>query len=132
MEAEAPQSRMQDRAGGTVSSARKRRTIKPGPGRIAIKRITGDGRYDIGNGKFLYLAQNPNNEGVLGEVVAVCDPYYAEGTTQRIEPDYKVGDVVLVGKWTGTEVSVDRDSWLIISEQNILCELIEVDDDAKA
>ena len=34
--------------------------------------------------------------------------------------DVKVGDVVLIGKWSGTEVKIDGDEYLILKENEIL------------
>ena len=39
---------------------------------------------------------------------------------QRIEPDLKVGDIVLYGKWGGTEVTVSDQDIVIMKESDIL------------
>ena len=39
---------------------------------------------------------------------------------KRIEPDVKVGDRILFGKWSGTEVKIDGDDLIIMKESDIL------------
>ena len=39
---------------------------------------------------------------------------------KRVEPDVKVGDRILFGKWSGTEVKVDGTDYLIMKESDIM------------
>ena len=39
---------------------------------------------------------------------------------QKLPPEVKVGDRVLFGKYSGTEVKVDGEEYLILSERDIL------------
>ncbi len=39
---------------------------------------------------------------------------------ERLTPDVKEGDTVLYGKYSGTEVTVDDDEYLILRESDIL------------
>jgi len=39
---------------------------------------------------------------------------------KNIAPEVKVGDVVLFGKYSGTEISVDDKEYLILKEEDIL------------
>jgi chaperonin GroES len=43
------------------------------------------------------------------------------GTT--IKPEVAVGDQVLYGKWTGTEITLDGEDYLIMQEKDILAVL---------
>jgi len=54
-----------------------------------------------------------------GEVVAVGPGKLSE-TGQRIEPEVKKGDMILYGKYSGTEVTVDGVEYLIMRESDIL------------
>jgi chaperonin GroES len=54
-----------------------------------------------------------------GEVLAV-GPGARDEAGKRIDPDVKVGDRILFGKWSGTEVRVDGDDLLIMKESDIL------------
>ena len=54
-----------------------------------------------------------------GEVVAVGPG--AKNDEGKIAPmDVKVGDLVLFGKWSGTEVKIDGEELLIMKESDIL------------
>ena len=39
---------------------------------------------------------------------------------ERISPEVKVGDRILFGKWSGTEVKVDGQELLIMKESDIM------------
>jgi chaperonin GroES len=54
-----------------------------------------------------------------GEVLAVGEGAYNE-EGDRIKPDVKVGDRVLFGKWSGTEVKIDGEDLIIMKESDIL------------
>ena len=54
-----------------------------------------------------------------GKIVAVGPGKLSE-TGQRIAPDVKVGDTILYGKYSGNEVSVDGEEYLIMREGDIL------------
>ncbi len=55
-----------------------------------------------------------------GEVVAVGPGKFDERGGQRIPMDVKVGDKVLYGKYSGTEVTVDGEQYLILRESVVL------------
>ena len=54
-----------------------------------------------------------------GEVVAV-GPGGRDEDGDRIEMDVKAGDLVLFGKWSGTEVKIDGEELLIMKESDIM------------
>ena len=54
-----------------------------------------------------------------GEVVAV-GPGGRDEKGDRITPEVKVGDRILFGKWSGTEVKVDGAELLIMKESDIM------------
>ena len=54
-----------------------------------------------------------------GEVVAVGPG--AKNDEGKITPmDVKIGDVVLFGKWSGTEVKIDGKEYIIMKESDIM------------
>ncbi len=57
-----------------------------------------------------------------GKVIAV-GPGRLSDTGERLKPEVKEGDVVLFGKYSGTEIEVDKDSLLILRESDILAVL---------
>ena len=54
-----------------------------------------------------------------GEVVAV-GPGARNEKGEIVKLDVKVGDRVLFGKWSGTEVKIDGDDLLIVKESDIM------------
>ena len=57
-----------------------------------------------------------------GKVVAVGPGRLSENG-ERLSPEVKSGDVVLFGKYSGTEIEVDGDELLILRESDILAVL---------
>ena len=46
----------------------------------------------------------------------------ARDETGKVQPlDVKAGDLVLFGKWSGTEVKIDGQEYLIMKESDIMC-----------
>jgi chaperonin GroES len=54
------------------------------------------------------------------EVVAV-GPGRLSDEGEVLSMDLKAGDRVLIGKWSGTEVTVDDEEYLILKEDEVLC-----------
>jgi chaperonin GroES len=54
-----------------------------------------------------------------GEVIAVGPGKFSD-TGERIKPEVKKGDRVLYGKYSGTEVTVEGNEYLILRESDIL------------
>jgi chaperonin GroES len=54
-----------------------------------------------------------------GKIVAV-GPGRVDDNGQRVAPEVKKGDVVLYGKYAGTEVSVGGHDYLILREADVL------------
>lgn len=57
-----------------------------------------------------------------GKVIAV-GPGRLSDTGERLTPEVKEGDVVLFGKYSGTEIEVDANNLLILRESDILAVL---------
>ena len=54
-----------------------------------------------------------------GKIVAV-GPGSVSDNGERVVPEVKKGDVVLYGKYSGTEVNVDGKDYLILRESDVL------------
>ena len=54
-----------------------------------------------------------------GKIVAV-GPGAVSDNGERVKPEVKKGDVVLYGKYSGTEVNVDGKDYLILRESDVL------------
>lgn len=55
-----------------------------------------------------------------GTVIAVGPGKISEKTGERIAPEVKKGDKVLYNKYSGTEVTVEGEEYLIIRDSDIL------------
>lgn len=58
-----------------------------------------------------------------GTVVAVGKGKYAEQTGNLIPVPVKVGDVIMYGKYGGTEITIDGTDYLIMRSSDILLKL---------
>ncbi len=54
-----------------------------------------------------------------GKIMAV-GPGQINDAGERVKPEVKKGDVVLYGKYAGTEVTVDGKDYLILRESDVL------------
>ena len=67
----------------------------------------------------LYIPDTAKEKPMQGTIVAL-GPGKLSDENERIKPDVKVGQKVLYGKYSGTEVSVDGEEFLILRESDIL------------
>ena len=66
----------------------------------------------------LYIPDTAKEKPQQGEIVAVGPGRFDEG--KRVPMDVKVGDKVLYGKYSGTEVTIDSENYLILRESDVL------------
>src|SRR3954453_24054263 len=67
----------------------------------------------------LYIPDTAKEKPQQGEVMAVGPGKLSE-EGKRIDMELKVGDKVLYGKYSGTEVTVDNEKYLILRESDVL------------
>ena len=67
----------------------------------------------------IYIPDTAKEKPSQGEVVAVGPGKLSEDGT-RLEMDVSVGNKVLYGKYSGTDVTLDGDDLLILRESDIL------------
>src|SRR4051812_22215408 len=73
----------------------------------------------------LYIPDTAKEKPQQGEIVAVGPGRYEKD--KRVPMDVKVGDKVLYGKYSGTEVTVDGEQLLILGESDVLAVLVKAD-----
>jgi len=88
--------------------------IKPLADRVVIKPSPAEEKTKGG----IILPDTAKEKPVMGEVVAVGPGKVADDGT-KIIPEVKVGDKVLYGKYSGTEVTVDGEEYLFMREADI-------------
>lgn len=94
------------------------RIRQPSPGMLVIKPWTEDDKTAGG----IWIPATAVKEGsvTVGEVVAINPP-------PGDDPDnyFKVGDVVVIGKWSGTDIKLDPrgHKLIIVNEDSVLATL---------
>ena len=69
----------------------------------------------------LYIPDTAKEKPTQGQVIAVGAGRIEKGA--RVPMDVKVGDKVLYGKYSGTEVTIDGEALLILRESDVLAVL---------
>ena len=89
--------------------------FRPLHDRVVVRRIEAEEKTAGG----IIIPDTAKEKPQEGEVVAV-GPGARDDAGTLIEPGVKVGDRVLFGKWSGTEVRIDGEDLLIMKESDIL------------
>ena len=66
----------------------------------------------------LFIPDTAKEKPMQGEVIAVGPGRYEKD--KRVPMELKVGDKVLYGKYSGTEVTIDTEQLLILREADVL------------
>ena len=89
--------------------------IRPLHDRVVVKRMEEE-RTSAGG---IVIPDSATEKPMKGEVIAVGNGKVSD--SGEIRPlDVKVGDQVLFGKYSGTEIKIDGDEVLIMREEDIL------------
>jgi chaperonin GroES len=89
--------------------------FRPLHDRVVVRRIEDDERTRGG----IIIPDTAKEKPQQGEVISVGPGARDEkGAVQPL--DVKAGDRVLFGKWSGTEVKIDGEDFLIMKESDIL------------
>ena len=90
--------------------------IKPLHDRVIVRRIEESANQTAGG---LFIPDTAKEKPQEGEVIAVGEGKYKEdGTRQTL--DVKAGDRILFGKYSGSEIKLDGEEYLIMREDEIL------------
>ena len=90
--------------------------ITPLHDRVIIRRIEDNVNQTAGG---LFIPDSAKEKPQEGEVIAAGDGKYKEdGTRQSL--DVKAGDRILFGKYSGSEIKLDGEEFLIMREDEIL------------
>jgi chaperonin GroES len=89
--------------------------FRPLHDRVALKRLEEDAKSAGG----IIIPDTVKEKPMRGEIVAV-GPGLRDESGKIIALDVKAGDIVLFGKWSGTEVKIDSEDLLIMKESDIL------------
>ena len=89
--------------------------FRPLHDRVVVKRIDAEEKSAGG----IIIPDTAKEKPQEGEVIAV-GPGGRDEAGKLIPIDVKVGDRVLFGKWSGTEVKIDAQEFLIMKESDIM------------
>ncbi|HJM49466.1 MAG TPA: co-chaperone GroES [Alphaproteobacteria bacterium] len=90
-------------------------SIKPLHDRVLVRRIDEEEKTPSG----IIIPDTAKEKPMEGKVMAVGSGARDDGGNIHAL-DVKVGDRVLFGKWSGTEIKVDGDELLIMKESDIM------------
>ncbi|MFO7762135.1 MAG: co-chaperone GroES [Wenzhouxiangellaceae bacterium] len=89
--------------------------LRPLHDRVIVKRVEEERTTPGG----IVIPDSAAEKPIRGEVVAVGNGKILEDGSKR-ELDIKVGDKVLFGKYSGTEVKVEDDELLVMREEDVM------------
>jgi chaperonin GroES len=101
--------------------------FRPLHDRVAVKRVEEEQKTKGG----LIIPDTAKEKPMQGEVLAV-GPGARDEDGDLVPMSVQVGDRVLFGKWSGTEVKIDDEEVLIMKESDLLGVLEESPAQAKA
>jgi len=90
-------------------------SIRPLGERVIVKPAQSEEKTAGG----LYIPETAKEKPQKGEVIA-CGPGRKSDDGEILPMEVKVGDKVLYGKYSGTELKLDGEVYLIIKESDIL------------
>jgi chaperonin GroES len=89
--------------------------IRPLHDRIIIQRLE-EGEQKVGG---IIIPDSAKEKPQQGKVIAAgAGKVKDDGTRQR--PDVKAGDLILFGKYSGQEIKLDDEEYLIMREEEVL------------
>jgi len=89
--------------------------FRPLHDRVLLRPIEGEEKTKGG----IIIPDTAKEKPMEGEVVAV-GPGARNEKGEIVKLDVKVGDRVLFGKWSGTEVKIDGEDLLIVKETDVM------------
>src|ERR1700704_2019486 len=88
--------------------------IRPLSDRVVVKALEDTEKMRGG----LFIPDTAKEKPQQGEIIAVGPGRYEKNV--RVPMEVKVGDKVLYGKYSGTEVTINNDQYLILRESDVL------------
>lgn len=89
--------------------------VRPLEDRVLIKPVEPETKTKSG----IYLPESAKEKPMQGKVIAM-GPGKLLDNGERVKPGVKKGDVVVYGKYSGTEVEIKKSTHLILRESELL------------
>ena len=90
-------------------------SVQPLEDRIVIKPADAETRTESG----IYLPETAKEKPMQGKVVSV-GPGRRLDNGERVKPAVKKGDIVVYGKYAGTELKLDGEEHIVLREDEVL------------
>lgn len=94
-------------------------TFRPLHDRVVVKRVEEDTKTAGG----IIIPDTAKEKPQQGEVVAV-GPGRLDDNGKRVAMDVAVGDRILYAKYTGTEIKLDNEDYIVLNDKDILAKLV--------
>jgi chaperonin GroES len=98
----------------TAPAASPKVEVAPLSDRVVVKALEDTEKMRGG----LFIPDTAKEKPQQGEIIAVGPGRYEKNV--RVPMEVKVGDKVLYGKYSGTEVTINNDQFLILRESDVL------------
>lgn len=92
--------------------------VKPLSDRVVILPLEAEEKTSGG----IYLPDTAKEKPQMGKIVA-AGPGKVSDSGQLVKMEVKVGDTVLYGKYSGTDITLEEKDYLIVRESDILAVL---------
>jgi len=89
--------------------------IRPLGDKILVQRLEAKDKTDSG----IFLPESAKEKPQQAKVIATGDGKVLD-SGERAPFQVKKGDTVIIGKWGGTEIKVDGEDYLVMSEEDVL------------
>jgi chaperonin GroES len=89
--------------------------FRPLHDRVVVKRVDEDAKTKGG----IIIPETAQEKPMQGKIIAV-GPGGRDEAGKLIPIDLKKGDLILFGKWSGTEVKLDGEELLIMKESDVM------------
>ncbi len=103
-------------ATATAPRSKTKINIRPLGDKIIVKRDVAEERTDAG----IYLPEQAKDTPKSGVVLAVGDGALNTDTGERVPLEIKKKDRVIFSSYAGTEIKIDGEDYLIMTEDDIL------------
>jgi chaperonin GroES len=98
----------------TATATATKVEVAPLADRVVVKALEDTEKMRGG----LFIPDTAKEKPQQGEIIAVGPGRYEKNV--RVPMEVKVGDKVLYGKYSGTEVTIDTEQFLILRESDVL------------
>jgi chaperonin GroES len=99
-----------------ATATAKKLKIRPLDDRVVVERFEPEEKTRGG----IVLPDTAREKPHQGKVIAVGPGKLLEKTGERGQMSLKVGDIVFYGKYSGTEVELDGEKYVILRESDVL------------